>query len=163
LTSSISPSKEHRFSFNLEPCGFFSNKKQFIHLKDGHSSGSISHLWSQGVVSAEAFLTDPDFRKKLRAKVRSLGGGFEAHLPKSNEKVVRDDFSVVYGIMRKPYADGSIGLPFFSKVSLRNSHSGAKAHHPATLRTHDLIGNAHEKPIPQSSDFGLHCVVQRGR
>jgi uncharacterized protein (TIGR04141 family) len=104
---------------NLEPCDFFSNKKQFIHLKDGHSSGSISHLWSQGVVSAEAFLTDPDFRKKLRAKVRSLGGGFEAHLPKSNEKVVRDDFSVVYGIMRKPYADGSIGLPFFSKVSLQ--------------------------------------------
>src|SRR6266404_7964587 len=98
---------------NLEPCDFFSNKKQFIHLKDGHSSGSISHLWSQGVVSAEAFLTDPDFRKKLRAKVRSLGG--EAHLPKSNEKVVRDDFSVVYGIMRKPLAC----LPFFSKVSLQ--------------------------------------------
>ncbi len=104
---------------NLEPCDFFSNKKQFIHLKDGHSSGSISHLWSQGVVSAEAFLTDPDFRRKLRDKVKSLGGGFESHFPKSNQKVVRDDFSVVYGIMRKPYADGSLGLPFFSKVSLQ--------------------------------------------
>jgi uncharacterized protein (TIGR04141 family) len=80
---------------------------------------STPSAYSQGVVSAEAFLTDPDFRKKLRAKVRSLGGGFEVHLPKSNEKVVRDDFSIVYGIMRKPYADGSIGLPFFSKVSLQ--------------------------------------------
>lgn len=34
-------------------------------------------------------------------------------------KVTRDDYSVVYGIMRKPYADGSLGLPFFSKVSLQ--------------------------------------------
>jgi uncharacterized protein (TIGR04141 family) len=48
---------------NLEPCDFFSNEREFIHLKDGHSSGSISHLWSQGVVSAEAFLTDAQFRK----------------------------------------------------------------------------------------------------
>lgn len=104
---------------NLEPCDFFSSSKQFIHLKDGHSSGPISHLWSQGVVSAEAFVTDADFRKKLRATVRSRGGGLEAHLPKSTDRVVRDDYSVVYGIMRKPYADGTIGLPFFSKVSLQ--------------------------------------------
>lgn len=104
---------------NLEACDFFSDTKQFIHLKDGHSSGPISHLWSQGVVSAEAFVSDPDFRKKLRAKVKSLGGGFEAHFPKSTEKLIRDNYSVIFGIMRKPYADGTIGLPFFSKVSLQ--------------------------------------------
>lgn len=104
---------------NLEPCDFLSDKKQFIHLKDGHSSGPISHLWSQGVVSAEAFVSDADFRKKLRAKVKSLRSGFESHLPKSTDRVVREDYQVVYGIMRKPYADGSIDLPFFSKVSLQ--------------------------------------------
>jgi uncharacterized protein (TIGR04141 family) len=101
---------------NLEACDFFSKDKKFIHLKDGHSSGPISHLWSQGVVSADAFVTDAGFRKKLRAKVRSLGGGFEALLPKSAEKVTRDNYGVVYGIMRKPYVDGTLGLPFFSKV-----------------------------------------------
>lgn len=104
---------------NLEACDFLSKKKQFIHLKDGHSSGPISHLWSQGVVSAEAFVSDAGFRKRLRAKVRSLGGGFEAYLPKSTEKVAREDYGVIYGVMRKPYADGSLGLPFFSKVSLQ--------------------------------------------
>lgn len=104
---------------NLEPCDFFSDKKQFIHLKDGHSSGSISHLWSQGVVSAEAFVSDADFRKKLRDKVKSLRRGFEAHLPKTTDRVIREDYQVVYGIMRKPYADGSLDLPFFSKVSLQ--------------------------------------------
>ncbi len=106
---------------NLEPCDFFSEHKDFIHLKDGHSSGPISHLWSQGVVSAEAFISDAEFRKKLRSKVKSFGRGFEIHLPKSSDKVVRDDFKVVFGIMRKPYKDGSLGLPFFSKVSFQTA------------------------------------------
>jgi uncharacterized protein (TIGR04141 family) len=43
----------------------------------------------------------------------------EALLPKSTDKVTRDSYGVVYGIMRKPYADGTLGLPFFSKVSLQ--------------------------------------------
>lgn len=106
---------------NLEPCDFFSEHKEFIHLKDGHSSGPISHLWAQGVVSAEAFVSDADFRKKLRSKVKSFGRGFEIHFPKSTDKVVRDDFKVVFGIMRKPYKDGSLGLPFFSKVSFQTA------------------------------------------
>ena len=106
---------------NLEPCDFFSDERDFIHLKDGHSSGPISHLWSQGVVSAEAFISDGEFRKKLRAKVKSFGRGFEKYLPKSADRVVREDFRVVFGIMRKPYKDGSLGLPFFSKVSLQAS------------------------------------------
>tara|TARA_R110001606_G_C15403197_1_gene653531 strand:+ start:10715 stop:12355 length:1641 start_codon:yes stop_codon:yes gene_type:complete len=104
---------------SLEPCDFFSQNKEFIHLKDGHSSGPISHLWFQGVVSAEAFVSDGEFRKKLRAMVRSLGRGFETHLPKSSESPKRHLYKVVYGIMRKPYADGTLGLPFFSKVSLQ--------------------------------------------
>jgi uncharacterized protein (TIGR04141 family) len=104
---------------NLEPCDFLSNKKEFIHLKDGHSSGPISHLWSQGVVSAEAFVSDPAFRTKLREKVRSLRRGFAIYLPTGVQKVVREDYKVVYGIMRKPYRDGTLGLPFFSKVSLQ--------------------------------------------
>jgi uncharacterized protein (TIGR04141 family) len=41
------------------------------------------------------------------------------YLPKSTEKLARDSYGVIYGVMRKPYADGSLGLPFFSKVSLQ--------------------------------------------
>lgn len=104
---------------NLEPCDFLSDKGDFIHLKDGHSSGSISHLWLQGVVGAEAFISDKEFRKKLRRKVKNLGGGFESLLPKSTEVPTRENYRVVFGIMRKPYRDGSLGIPFFSKVSLQ--------------------------------------------
>lgn len=110
---------------NLEPCDFFSAEREFIHLKDGHSSGSISHLWSQGVVSAEAFISDHDFKVKLRRIVKresdkkASGIAFEELLPTAAQKPVRTDFKVVYGIMRKPYKDGTLGLPFFSKVSLQ--------------------------------------------
>lgn len=104
---------------NLEPCDFFSNQKYFIHLKDGHSSGPISHLWMQGVVSAEAFIADPKFRQDLRQKVKKLKPGFEAHLPMATQDPVRANYKIIFGIMRQPYKDGTLGLPFFSKVSLR--------------------------------------------
>lgn len=107
---------------NLEPCDFLSDAGDFIHLKDGHSSGSISHLWLQGVVGAEAFISDKEFRKKLRRRVKKLGGGFERLMPKSTEVPKREDFRVVFGIMRKPYRDGTLGIPFFSKVSLQAAY-----------------------------------------
>lgn len=104
---------------NIEPCDFLSDDKQFIHLKDGHSSGPISHLWAQGVVSAEALVSDPEFRKKLRREVHQKRPGSLPLLPAIHGRVARADYTVVYGIMRKPYKDGSVGLPFFSKVSLQ--------------------------------------------
>ncbi len=104
---------------NLEACDFFSRDRQFIHLKDGHSSGPISHLWNQGVVSAEAFVADRVFRGTLRQKVKARERGFEELLPRGNESFDRRDFTVVFGVMRKPYKDGTVGLPFFSKVSLQ--------------------------------------------
>ncbi|WP_405121410.1 DUF6119 family protein [Pseudomonas petroselini] len=106
---------------SLEPCDFYSRHKYFIHLKDGGSSGPISHLWSQGVVSAESFVSDLEFRKKLRAELKKKpgGAGFISTLPDNRTKnIVRSDYTVVYGIMRTRYANGSISIPFFSKVSL---------------------------------------------
>jgi uncharacterized protein (TIGR04141 family) len=110
---------------NLEPCDFFSSRKQFIHLKDGHASGPISHLWNQGLVSAEAFVRDDKFRKDLRKTAkqrqkRSKKSGFEAHLPDGRTKPKPADFTVVFGIMRSRYKKtGKLEIPFFSKISLR--------------------------------------------
>jgi uncharacterized protein (TIGR04141 family) len=110
---------------NLEPCDFLSIHKQFIHLKDGHSSAPISHLWNQGVVAAEAFVRDEKFRVDLRKAVKkrqrhAKKKGFEALVPDGRSKPTPADYTVVYGIMRQPYKkSGTLGLPFFSKVSLR--------------------------------------------
>jgi len=57
---------------SLEPCDFLSNDKQFIHLKDGHGSAPISHLWNQGLVSAEGVRAGTrKFRKDFRTAARS--------------------------------------------------------------------------------------------
>ncbi|WP_181169550.1 DUF6119 family protein [Mesorhizobium sp. B2-4-4] len=114
---------------NLEPCDFLSRKKELIHLKDGHGSAPISHLWSQGVVSAETFVRDEVFRKSMRdaaIKRQKKAGkkGFEALLPDGRSKPVATEYKVVYGIMRHPYRrTKKLGLPFFSKVSLRAAAS----------------------------------------
>ncbi|MCC8957830.1 TIGR04141 family sporadically distributed protein [Bradyrhizobium sp. Pear77] len=110
---------------NLEPCDFLSTARQFIHLKDGHSSAPISHLWNQGVVSAESFVRDEQFRIELRKEVKkrqakSKKAGFDVILPDGRSKPVPSEFTVVFGIMRDRYKkSGTVSLPFFSKVSLR--------------------------------------------
>lgn len=110
---------------NLEPCDFLSTKKQFIHLKDGHGSAPISHLWNQGVVSAESFVRDDKFRRDLRAAVKKRQhkfrkSGFDTLLPDGRSKPNPADFTVVFGIMRfRHKKSGALGIPFFSKVSLR--------------------------------------------
>ena len=109
----------------LEPCDFLSTGKQLIHLKDGHSSAPLSHLWNQGLVSAEAFISDDVFRKGFRKEARKREKkfskqGFVGLLPDGRVKPIPSDFTVVFGVMRHPYAaSGLLGLPFFSKVALR--------------------------------------------
>ena len=105
----------------MEPCDFLSDKKEFIHLKDGHSSGPISHLWMQGVVSGDAFAMDKKFRRDLRSKVKKLKPGFEKLLPDGRSEPTRSDYTVVFGIMREPLKDGSLNIPFFSMVSLKTA------------------------------------------
>jgi uncharacterized protein (TIGR04141 family) len=110
---------------NLEPCDFLSKTRQFIHLKDGHSSAPISHLWNQGVVSAESFVRDDQFRIELRREVKKRQKkfrktGFEIVLPDGRSKPNPAEYTIVYGIMRERYKkSGIVSIPFFSKVSLR--------------------------------------------
>ena len=110
---------------SIEFCDFFSLDRQLIHLKDGHASTSISHLWSQGVVSSESFLRDEGFRRAALKNVRkrqkeTVKAGFDALLPTPAKRPTTSDFTVVYGIMRVPYKKTKkLDLPFFSKVSLR--------------------------------------------
>lgn len=110
---------------NLEPCDFLSRRKEFIHLKDGHGSAPISHLWNQGLVSAESFIRDAVFRKSMRDSAinrqkAAKKSKFELLLPDGRSKVTPTDYKVVFGIMRHPYQRSKqLGLPFFSKVSLR--------------------------------------------
>jgi uncharacterized protein (TIGR04141 family) len=96
----------------IEVCDLYSKSRQFVHVKRCAGSGTLSHLFSQGVVSAQLMVSDPGFRAK-----------FQALLPSSHRwgdpsaQVVADQFEVCYAIVaRKKRA---LELPFFSRVSLR--------------------------------------------
>ncbi|MGV7186816.1 DUF6119 family protein [Xanthomonas axonopodis] len=85
----------------------------------------MSHLWNQGLVSAESFIRDDVFRKSMRDSAikrqkAAKKSKFELLLPDDRSKVTSTDYKVVFGIMRHPYQRSKrLGLPFFSKVSLR--------------------------------------------
>lgn len=98
----------------LELCDLVRNGKDLIHVKYYRSSSTLSHLFSQGCVSAEAFVRDAEFRKKLNAK-----------LPQSiqlADPIPRPDpasYKIVYAIATTKKLP--LELPFFSKVTLKNA------------------------------------------
>jgi uncharacterized protein (TIGR04141 family) len=68
---------------------------------------------------------DEKFRKDMRLEVQSRQkkykkAGFEKLLPDGRSKPVPSEFTVVYGVMRsRNKRSATLGLPFFSKISLR--------------------------------------------
>ncbi|MCB4764087.1 MAG: TIGR04141 family sporadically distributed protein [Sulfurovum sp.] len=105
----------------IEPCDFFSPQKQFIHIKNDASSSKLSHLFNQGVVSGESFLREQEFRKQFKRKARGMNSTIASVLPDVRHRPELNEYQIVFAVMRKPYRDGSFGLPFFSKVSLKNA------------------------------------------
>lgn len=109
---------------NMEPCDFFSQKQQLIHLKASASSAPLSHLWNQGLVSAQSFRLDKKYRKDARKEAtaretKHARTGFVDLLPKV-ASINPSDYTVVYGILKKKHAHTKkLGIPFFSKVALR--------------------------------------------
>ncbi|GGX08633.1 DUF6119 family protein [Undibacterium macrobrachii] len=109
---------------NLEPCDFFSKQQQFIHLKDSEASAPLSHLWNQGLVSAQSFRLDSKFRKDARREAgkretKHARSGFVNLLPKV-ANINPSDFTIVYGVLKKMNArTKKLNIPFFSKVALR--------------------------------------------
>lgn len=98
----------------LEFCDLVRNGADLIHIKYYRSSSTLSHLFSQGCVSAEAFVRDIEFRKRLNAK-----------LPQSiqlTDPIPRPDpahYKIVYAIATTKKLP--LELPFFSKVTLKNA------------------------------------------
>ncbi len=109
---------------NLEVCDFFSKARQMIHLKDSEDSAPLSHLWSQGLVSAQSLMSDRQFRKQVRKAAgerEKLHGrmGF-VHLLPTEKKIDPAELTIVYGILKKKHTRSKkLNIPFFSKVALR--------------------------------------------
>ena len=86
-----------------------------IHVKHYTSSATLSHLFSQGVVSAEIFRSSEEARKKLYTKHPGV-------MPLTDPVIMptASNYRVVYAIY--DIAALPTKLPFFSKVNLKNAY-----------------------------------------
>lgn len=99
----------------IEFCDIYTRTRCMCHIKRYGASSVLSHLFSQGVVAAEAFLADSEFRGLVNAKLPKAFRLADPALPLDSKQ-----FEVVFGITSK--ADETLQLPFFSRVTLRNAH-----------------------------------------
>lgn len=102
---------------SMEICDIFTRSAGLIHVKLRGSSSTLSHLFSQGVNSAERLLLDADFRAAMRAVVAATDGGFESLVPTSRPDPA--DHEITFAVITRSTRDTPLTLPFFSVVSLR--------------------------------------------
>jgi uncharacterized protein (TIGR04141 family) len=98
---------------SIEICDLLSLRRIFVHVKAKTKSSTLSHLFAQGLNSAQAFRD---------ARFRQLA---VAHCPASHHAIFGgeprpSDFTITYAIITKAAGDLRNALPFFSKQSLAN-------------------------------------------
>lgn len=103
----------------VEVCDLFTADGRFIHVKRKTRSSTLSHLFNQGVVSADRFAGDPGFRKGAREKVARQQKKLAMLFPDARPNV--PEYEVVYAIITRATRDWPLSLPFFSLLSLSNA------------------------------------------
>lgn len=102
----------------IEACDIFTNKKQMIHVKKKYDSANLSHLFAQGKVSAECFMSDENYRKSVFDIVKAdLGDNIFDY----RQKPSQNEYEIVYAIISKKVEPLEKTLPFFSMVNLMMS------------------------------------------
>ena len=101
-----------------ELCDILTADGYFIHVKKRGRSSTLSHLFAQGVTSAELLLNDADFRRKAAEKVEQVEPALVAAVP--TEPSAREKIKVAYVVLSRGKRDDTpYGLPFFSLVSMK--------------------------------------------
>jgi len=108
----------------IEFCDLMTNGRKIIHVKKRSSSATLSHLFSQGSVSADLFLNDSPLRTSVRRKLGQLGKPSHAALI-TQARPTAGDYQIVYAVIASP-TRGTFPprLPFFSAVNLM--HHGSR-------------------------------------
>ncbi len=105
----------------MEICDILTRDGGLIHVKQRGSSSTLSHLFTQGLNSAERLLQDADFRSRVRAVVAAEDPEFADVLPA--ERPTPDTHEVTFVVITRSDRDTPLTLPFFSVVSLRAAAS----------------------------------------
>jgi uncharacterized protein (TIGR04141 family) len=109
----------------IELCDALASDGEFVHVKRKTRSSTLSHLFSQGTVSAATFFGDGTYRDRLRNEVLGDGDLSEAEkqqwlalIPPASVEPNRDSYSVTYAIVANANPANENWLPFFSKLNL---------------------------------------------
>lgn len=95
--------------------------KRLIHVKKGSGRSSVlSHFFKQGSNSAQTLKTVPESQVELVKKVEEVSGLKDAALLKRQIQNGFKEWSVEFHIIDAPGKNGSFGIPFFSKITLRD-------------------------------------------
>lgn len=98
----------------IEFCDLLANDKKIIHVKRYGASSVLSHLFSQGLVSGDLFLSDQEFRNKIRDILPST---YKSLVPNATPDPT--EYTIIFAVISK--SNNLIDIPFFSKVNLRNT------------------------------------------
>ena len=98
----------------IEFCDLILPGPTFLHVKRYGGSSVLSHLFSQGVVSATLFLQDPEFRKAAKNRFHPE---FQDVVPLDQPEA--RNYEIGFAIVSR--IPGKLELPFFSKVNLRSA------------------------------------------
>lgn len=96
----------------FEMCDILTYDRKLLHIKHFTSSAVLSHLFNQGLVSAEC-LKDKNIRKQANKQIDCV---FKLD---ETDNFKAEDYEVVF-VIAKSNAQKLPVLPFFSKVALRN-------------------------------------------
>lgn len=99
----------------IEFCDLLTSDKKIIHVKKYAGSSVLSHLFYQGIVSGELFVTDTEFRKSLNNKLKG-----QWKLTKPDAKPDARKYEIIFCIISNVDEDRP-HIPFFSKVSFKTT------------------------------------------
>lgn len=101
----------------MEICDVLTREGNFIHVKQRGSSSTLSHLFTQGINSAERLLQDLDFRDRARELVSAENPDFALFFPE--ERPAAEAHEITFAVITRSNRDTPLTLPFFSVVTLR--------------------------------------------
>ena len=105
----------------IEFCDLYSIDRDIVHVKRYSGSSVLSHLFSQAAVSGQSFKSDIDFRQKVNAILP-----VSHRVPNVQSVIQQGYYRVVIAIVGGPASCEK--LPFFSRVTLKNSYKLLEAY-----------------------------------
>jgi uncharacterized protein (TIGR04141 family) len=100
---------------SIEICDILGKDNCFIHVKRYGGSQVLSHLFAQGAVAGELFMTDENFRVAVNGR---LPRAFKR--TRSRDRPASGEWRVIYCIITRSNEEQPT-LPLFSRVNLRSA------------------------------------------